>query len=156
MARKPVLLLFLLMLVLQHSKAQVYFKTSDLFKRPATDEKAGSLNIIQPPAIDTLISRYVLANRKLDGGLEGFRIQIFRSANRNAKEESSKERARFMIEFPDIPSYEKFAEPAYFLVKVGDYRTKLDCTKDLTLIRKKFPNAYPVPDIINFPDLNKK
>jgi hypothetical protein len=96
-------------------------------------------------------------NRLLAGGdMEGFRIQIYRNSNRNAREESNKVRAEFMIEFPDIPSYAEYAEPGYFLVKVGDFRTKLEGTKLLYLIRKKYPNAYMVPCNINFPDLNKK
>ena len=87
--------------------------------------------------------------------MEGFRIQIFRSSNRNAKEESNKERAKFMNEFPDIPSYAEFEKPGYFLVRVGDFRSKAELTKLLITIRKKFPNAYPVPCKINFPDLIK-
>jgi hypothetical protein len=155
MFKKVFLLISLLVSVLSYSEAQVFFKTADLFRKPETEEKSGSLNIFQQPGVDTLISRYVLANRKLNG-LDGFRIQIYRSSNKNARDESSKERARFMVEFPDIPSYAMFAEPAYFLVKAGDYRTKMEGTKQLISIRKKFPNAYLVPDIINFPDLNNK
>jgi hypothetical protein len=156
MIKKVFLSIYFLVSVLSHCEAQVFFKTADLFRKPDTDEKSGSLNIIQQSGVDTLISRYVLANRKLNGGLEGFRIQIFRSANRTAKEESSKERAKFMTEFPDIPSYPLFAPPAYFLVRAGDYRTKMEGTKQLISIRRKFPNAYLVPDVIIFPDLNKK
>ena len=88
--------------------------------------------------------------------MAGFRIQIFRSANRTAKEESNKERAEFMSEFPDIPSYKEFEKPGYFLVRVGDFRTKVEGTKLLFVVRRKFPNAYLVPDKINFPDLNTK
>ncbi len=47
-------------------------------------------------------------------------------------------------------------EPGYYKIRVGDYRTRTEGTKDLLMIRKEFPDAYLVPDIINFPDLNKK
>lgn len=154
MIKKVIVLFFLLMSGLLNCEAQVFFRTSDLFSKPNSDERSGSLNIYQQSGVDSIISRYVLANRKMDG-MEGFRIQIYRSSNKNAREESGKERARFMMEFPDIPSYPKFAPPAYFLVKAGDYRTKMEGTKQLLMVRKKFPNAYLVPDIINFPDLNK-
>ena len=60
-----------------------------------------------------------------------------------------------MIDFPEIPSYAEFAPPGYFIIRAGDYRTKIEGTKQLLLVRKKFPNAYLVPDIIKFPDLNK-
>ena len=143
-------------------EAQEFFKTSDLFRKPDSDKKSGSLNIIQEPNVDTLIYRYILANRVLkqqsngDGDMEGFRIQIYRSSNRNARDEANKARAEFMIEFPDFPStYILYQEPGYFLIRVGDFRTSVEGTKWLYLIRKKFPNAYIVQDKIKFPDLNK-
>ena len=155
MIKKQILFFVLLGFLLPVSKAQEYFKTSDLFQMPESNKKGGTLNIIQDPRLDSLISRYVMANRMLDGHMWGFRIQIYRSSTRNAREESNKARAEFMIEFPDIPSYTFYDKPGYFLVKVGDYRSKAELTKQLYLIRKKFPNAYPVPDKINFPDLIK-
>lgn len=133
-----------------------FIKTSDLFPSEIPSRKAGSLNIIQEPGIDTLVSRYILANRLYGGGMEGFRIQIYRSSSRNAREESNKVRAQFMVDFPDITSYSEYNRPGYFLVRVGDFRTRMEGTKTLYLIRKKYPNAYMVPCIINFPDLNKE
>ena len=89
--------------------------------------------------------------------MEGFRIQIYNSSNRNAKEISGKVSADFMSKFPNIVSYPPiFNKPSYYKVRVGDYRTRIEGTKDLLMIRKVFPDAYLVPDIINFPDLNKK
>ena len=40
--------------------------------------------------------------------MDGFRIQIYNSPNRNAREESGKVRAEFMSKFPDIVSYPPF------------------------------------------------
>ena len=93
--------------------------------------------------------------------MEGFRIQIYNSSNRNAREESGKVRAEFLnkfpeSEYPDIKSYTQFAQPGYYKIRVGNFRTKTEATKLFLLISKEFPNAYLVPDIINFPDLNKK
>jgi hypothetical protein len=157
MKKQTVFLSFFILFALNICDAQIFFRTADLFRYTGPRSGSGELNIIQNLSVDTLISRYVLANRLLAGGdMEGFRIQIYRNSNRNAREESNKVRAEFMIEFPDIPSYAEYAEPGYFLVKVGDFRTKLEGTKLLYLIRKKYPNAYMVPCNINFPDLNKK
>jgi hypothetical protein len=41
------------------------------------------------------------------------------------------------------------------MLRVGDYRTKVECYKDLILILKEFPDSYPVQTVINFPDLKK-
>jgi hypothetical protein len=143
------------------SNAQAFVKTSDLFSRQGGSGIYGQLKIIQDPSIDTLISRYILVNENVyrnNGryGMAGFRIQIFSSSNRNAREESNKVRAAFMSRFPDIPSYPLYAEPGYFKIRAGDFRTKTEATKLFMLVSKEFPDAYLVPDIINFPDLNTK
>jgi hypothetical protein len=141
--------------------AQAFVKTADLFNRPDATNHSGQLKIIQDPSVDTLISRYIFKNEKIYRdygryGMEGFRIQIYSSSNRNAREESNKARAAFMSKFPDIISYPLYAEPGYFKIRAGDFRTKTEATKLFLLISKEFPDAYLVPDIINFPDLNIK
>jgi hypothetical protein len=159
MIRKGILLIVLFTSVLNLCRAQEFFKTADLFRKPESVKKSGSLNIIQEPNVDTLIYRYILANQMLrqkgDGDMEGYRIQIYSSSNRKARDESNKIMAEFMIEFPDIPSYVRYREPGYFLVKAGNFRTKLEGTKWLSIVRRKYPNAYLVPDNIYFPDLIK-
>ena len=115
----------------------------------------GQLMIRQNPGVDSLIRRYILYNKRL-GGIEGFRIQIYSSSNTNAREESGKARAEFISKFPDIISYATFDKPGYYKIRVGDYMSKIEGTKYLLLIRRAFPDAYLVPDIINFPDRSKK
>ena len=137
------------------SLAQFTQGTSDLMHRNDVNSRMGKLIIEQDPRLDTLISRYILYNRKLNG-MEGFRIQIFNSSEKNARETSGKVRAEFMSKFPDIISYASFDRPGYYKIRVGDYRTRIEGTKYLLMVRKVFPDAYLVPDIINFPDLNKK
>lgn len=157
--------LYLLLIIFEFSSgsalAQSFIKTSDIFPMPANNRNAGELNLVQDLAIDTLVSRYILANvnmYKENGyyGMDGYRIQIYSSSNRNAREESNKARAEFMSKFPDIVSYPLYAEPGYFKVRVGDFRTKTEATKLFLLISREFPDAYLVPDLINFPDLNTK
>lgn len=143
------------------ASSQSFVRTSDIFKRVDDNSHTGQLNIIQNPAIDSLVSRYILMSKKVYKekgyyGMDGFRIQIYSSSNRNAREESSKARAEFMNKFPDITSYVLFADPGYFKIKVGDFRTKTEAIKLFLTIGKEFPDAYIVPDIINFPDQIKK
>jgi hypothetical protein len=141
--------------------SQSFVKTADILKRVDSNSNTGQLNIAQDPAVDSLICRYILMSRKTFKeksyyGMEGFRIQIYGSSNRNAREESNKARAEFMNEFPDIESYQLFADPGYFKIRVGDFRTKTDAVKLFLMISKKFPDSFIVADIINFPDLIKK
>jgi hypothetical protein len=158
MIRKAFLFLFILALSTGFCRSQAFIRTADLFSRPYD---AGQLNIIQSQAIDTLLSRSILSNKKQktsEGkqGMQGFRIQIYYSSVRSAREESSKARAEFISKFPDLISYAEYQEPGWFMVRAGDYRSKTEGYKDLLLVRKVFPNAYLVPTTINFPDLKEK
>lgn len=155
---------FLIFIILGFStlivSSQTIISSSDLFKKKTDNPGAGQINIFQEPALDTLISRYILANRiqeeKNGPGIEGFRIQIYNNSNRNAREESAKVQAEFMSQFPDIKSYLIFAQPGYYKVRVGNFRSRTEATRLYLTISKKFPNADLVPDIISLPDLNNK
>jgi hypothetical protein len=108
-----------------------------------------------------MITRYILGNKNLEErngytGVEGFRIQIYNNSDRNAKIESAKVRQEFMNQFPDVVSYLLFAEPAWYKVRVGNFRSRTEATRLFLIVSKKFPNADLVPDIINLPDLNIK
>ena len=154
MLSKFVFSMFLAAVTYSICSAQGMNTTAGLFYRNENEGNSiGQLNIYQDPGIDTLISRYIIYNMKLNG-LEGFRIQVYSSSNKNAREESGKKRAEFISKFPDIKSYASFEPPAYYKIRVGDYRSKIEGTKDLMMVRKVFPDAILVPDIINFPDPN--
>jgi hypothetical protein len=163
MIRKIFLFLIILVLTVDFCNSQAFIRTTDLFKRP---ESSGKLSITQNPGIDTLLSRYIILNKKLrtnEGtqGMYGFRIQIYFSSVRNASKESAKAMAEFIEKFPEnkfpkLKSYAQFQEPGWYIVRAGDFRTKTECYKYLMMVQKEFPNAYSVPDIINFPDLINK
>ncbi|HLN21212.1 MAG TPA: SPOR domain-containing protein [Bacteroidales bacterium] len=158
MLKRILFVIFLTSVLCARAGAQSYVKTTDLFKR--ADKESGELNIIQHPAIDTLLSRYILMSMRVyeeNGyyGMNGYRIQIYSSSNRNAREESRKADAEFVNRFPDVTSRVLYSEPGYFKVRVGDFRTKAEATRLFLEISRVFPDAYIVPDIIRFPELNK-
>lgn len=160
MGRKISLFVIIILLTADFCRSQGFIMTADLMKRP--DEKnSGTLTIFQDRGIDSLISRSIMANARLrtmegNRGIQGYRIQIYYSSVRNAREESARARAEFINKFPNFVSYVQYQEPGYFMVRVGDYRTKTELYKDLMAIRRVFPNAYHVPAIINFPGLTQE
>jgi hypothetical protein len=161
MIRKFILFLIIPCLSTGVLTAQSFVRTSELFRPGADNSRSGQLNIIQDPAIDTLINRCILINQNLKQinghyGMVGFRIQIYASSNRMAKEEAPKVYADFFNKFPDIKLYSLFAKPAYYKIRAGDFRTKTEATKLYLIVSKEFPDAYLVPDFINYPDLNTK
>jgi len=154
MLKNTLLLIFVLSFSYSLCFAQNSGLTTELLERKERNPNMGNLVIYQNTAIDSLIYRYILYNKRLNG-LEGFRIQIYSSSDKSARVESGKVRQEFITKFPDIISYASFDRPGYYKIRVGDYRTRIEGTKYLLMIRKVFPDAYLVPDVINFPDLNK-
>jgi hypothetical protein len=157
MARKVFLLLFTLILNAGFCRAQAFIRAADLFSRPGSQ---GELNINQSSAIDTLLSRYIVSNKKYkttDGkqGMPGSRIQIYYSSVRYAREESNKVMLQFLNKFGDMKAYVQYQDPGWYMVRVGNYRTKAEAYKDFMEIKKLFPDAYIVPATIVFPDLIK-
>jgi len=141
--------------------AQSFVRTSDLFQKYDANYNTGRLEIYQPPELDSLIKRHILFNQnqfKVNNhyGMDGYRIQIYNNNNRNARDESTNIRVAFMSRYPDVTSYQLYADPGYFRVRVGDFRTKAEAVKLLQRINREFPNAYIVPCFINFPELNIK
>lgn len=153
MKKKVFFLLILTIVSLDICLAQNRNSTAEIMSRRNAGLNTGELKIYQDPGIDSLIGRYILYNLRLNG-LEGFRIQIYNSSNKNARDESGKVRAEFMSRFPDIESYASFDKPSYYKIRAGNYRSRIEGTRYLLMIRKVFPDAILVPDIINFPDQN--
>ncbi len=161
MIRKLFLLSVILGFYTAYGSAQTFVSTATLFKRQMVPYNSGTLNIIQSRAVDSLISRYIMINNELriendHYGMSGFRIQIFNSSTRNAREESNKIMAEFLSKFPDVKAYALYAQPGWFKIRVGDFRTKAEAIRLFLAISKVYPDSYIVPDFINFPDLIKK
>lgn len=110
---------------------------------------AERLIVAQDPAIDTLVSRHILMNASKNG-VDGWRIQIYRGGHRTANEDSNRIRARFMEDYPEIPTYRTFDRPNWFKVKVGDFRTREEAARVFFDIQGKYPDAYLIRDVIAF------
>lgn len=114
----------------------------------------GELIIYQDAAIDTLISRHVEANR-LSGGVDGYRIQVYRKSHRTAREEADKVMARLISDYPDLKAYQDFERPNFYIVRLGDFRTRIEATKMLTMVRRSFSDSYIVRQKINLPETTR-
>lgn len=152
MIRKIIALGFVMFVVVPGLFAQKLIKAETIIK--AGEEYKGELRLIQDPAIDTLLTRHIVASRK-HGGFDGFRIQIYNGSKRNARELANEANSEFISKYPGIKSYLRFDPPNFFKVRVGNYRSKGDAIHDFQSIKKIFPNAYIVPDIIEFPELDE-
>ncbi len=103
--------------------------------------------------LDKMVNWQVEKNIKRDG-IEGFRVEIFFSAELNAKEQALNKKVEFLSQYPDYAVHIKYDAPN-FRVRVGDFRTKNEALKLYKEIEKDYPVAFIVADKIEFPLLKK-
>jgi len=147
--KRPVLITILMVFLSMSMAAQGSFSVQAIMNQGRSWSEADRLVIVEDPAIDTLINRHIIGNA-LKGGIDGWRIQIYRGGHRTASEDANRVRARFMEDYPDIKTYLTFDKPNWFKVKVGDYRTREEAAKVFFGIMQKYPDAYLIRDVIGF------
>jgi hypothetical protein len=113
--------------------------------------REGNLEIRQDPRLDELLQRHINYNKK-KGGMNGYRIQIFFGSGRTARDDANETKAKFLSYFPDVKAHILYQSP-FYKVRIGDFRTKNETLKFYRKIQRRFPNAYIIPDIIEFPEL---
>lgn len=82
--------------------------------------------------------------------LNGFRIRIFFDNKQTARAQSEEVEKLFAEQFPQYPVYRTYTNP-YFKVAVGDFRTKSDAMRVLEVIKRDYPKAFIIKDVINYP-----
>jgi hypothetical protein len=115
------------------------------------NELLEKLPISQDPRITDLLVRHSEINHRRRG-TDGFRLEIFFSSDYKAREQSTRVKNEFNLVFPDTPAYVLFQTPN-FKVRIGDFRNKSEALKAKAYIASKYPNAFIVKDIIQFPEL---
>lgn len=85
---------------------------------------------------------------QIDCGSNGFRIQIYRGKSR---EEASKARRRSYELFPNLTPYFIYSSPNY-RVRVGDFLKLSECEILVKKIKKEFPDAILVPEMVKLRD----
>ncbi|HBH06273.1 MAG TPA: hypothetical protein DDX92_06700 [Flavobacteriales bacterium] len=113
------------------------------------DRTGGSVILEYPMHLELVDSLYV-AQMKKHPELNGFRIMVFRESGANSRTIAR----RFMLEFsgsnPEIPVYLKWQSP-HWEVRCGNYRSRLEASKTLMAIRKRYPGAFITRDKIDSP-----
>lgn len=77
--------------------------------------------------------------------IEGYRIQIYRGRSRI---QASQAREKSYEIFPNATPYMIYSAPTY-RVRVGDFLAPSECKPFLKVLKKEFPTALVVPDIVN-------
>jgi hypothetical protein len=112
-----------------------------------------NLSVNQDERLDKMLNWHIEKNIKMDG-MEGFRVEVFFSADYDALEQAKNQKVKFLSKYPDYAVHIKYDAPN-FKVRIGDFRTKNEALKLLKEIDRNYPMAFIVPDKIKFPLLKK-
>lgn len=77
--------------------------------------------------------------------IEGWRIQVYRG---NSREEASRARQKSYELFPNVTPYLFYRTPTY-RVRIGDFLEPYEYKRIYKIVKKEFPNALVVPDVVN-------
>lgn len=100
-------------------------------------------NIIDHSDIQRYIESHGIVAKKKPF-IEGYRIQIFNSNNR---EEATKAKSDFYAKYPNMRAYTVYQQP-YYKVRVGDYPNPESAKADLRKMAKSYPSSFLVPEQI--------
>ena len=118
-----------------------------LFHSPSDSPE---VKIIQEKKLDELLILYMEQNRKLEG-IPCYWIRIYSGSAHDAREKAYETKARFLRKYDGIRNDVIYDDPN-FKVYIGGYRSKSETLKLLNQVKKDFPTAFIVYDIIDFPE----
>jgi hypothetical protein len=123
------------------------------FNLAGQPEGEGELNIYADPRIDSLLQLHITYNEAFPV-IDGYRIHIFMESGNEALLHAEEVKEKFEEKYEEVPAYITFGEP-YYRVRVGDFRTRLEASRFLERINRKYPNAWVIREKINLPTLPK-
>lgn len=149
---KRLILSGIVLLVTQAVIAQVTFpqQAQHVPNRP---EILIGLQLDQDPRLDKLLNWHIEKNKRINGR-EGYRVEIFFSSERDAKQKALNKKVEFLSLYPETTVHVKYDSPN-FRVRVGDFRTKNEALKLHQEIKETYPMAFIVADKIDFPLLKQ-
>ena len=111
------------------------------------------VEVIADGRLQTILEKHVEYNR-MTKTIKGFRIKVATFTGEGAKDEAFLLKNELLGVFTQIRTYVIFDEP-YFVVKLGDFPTRLDAYVVLMQIKSKLPTALIIQDYINAPVINE-
>ncbi len=111
-----------------------------------------NVNIKKEHGIDELLNKHIHYNEVMKT-ISGFRIQIFSGTGNYSKSNAINERTIFLNRYSNAEAHIIFSSP-YYIVRIGDFRTKLEAEAFRQRILTHYPDAYIVRDDIKIPVSN--
>lgn len=112
------------------------------------------VEVVADGRLQTILEKHVEYNRMAQT-TKGFRIKVATYTGEGAKDKAFELKSSLLEAYPRLRSYVIFDEP-YFIVKIGDFTTKLDAYSTFSELKKQVPTALIIQDYINMPIINEE
>lgn len=114
-------------------------------------QDSSSVMLSQDDRVNKLIRAHTQWNESVDG-ISGYKVQIFFDSGNNSKKRAMDKRAEFIQQFSGAEVTLLFQSPNY-MIRVGNFRTRLEAEGFLKKIAYAYPNAFIVKDLIKIKPL---
>lgn len=115
--------------------AQELSKERDIFTHIATQSAGGDVTITQPDWLRNIVG---MKPHTSSGVVSEYRIQVYTSNMRGAKQEAYKLAGQLRSLVPDIPSYVTYRAP-FWRLSIGDYSSRQEAQQQLNTLRASYP-----------------
>ena len=148
MNKSKFLIIIILLLSLNVSAQQLTLKMgeNDLFTSQNNDKNFGTIYIIQDAALNELVNKHSFLNKNLTY-TPGYRLQVFFSSARSARQEAERIQKRFKLGSYNLSVYLEYKAP-FWKVKLGDFKTKNEALRAKKKLAKDFPNSWIIKEMV--------
>jgi hypothetical protein len=115
--------------------------------------QTGNVTIKKDQRIDALVQKQsAVIPPAVKTEIDGYRIQLVFDGNKDVVNNA---RSKFISKYPKVDTYIEFNAPN-FILKAGDFRTKLEAEKIKAGIELDFPTSFIIKERVNIPRLEKE
>ncbi len=111
------------------------------------------VEVVADGRLQTILEQHILYN-EISKTVSGYRIRLAVFSGTGAKQKAFAIKEEIEENYTDIPIYVIFNEPN-FIVKCGDYLTRLDAYSAFQVLKDPYPKSTIIKDMVNLPVLNK-
>lgn len=150
MLKKTIVFLLFALLIINSASAQeqltLKLGENDIYTPENNANATGTVYIIQDSKLNDLVSKNVYLNEKLKY-TPGYRLQVFFSSDRSARQESEKIKKKLKVTNPDLAVYIEYNAP-FWKVKLGDFKTENEALRLRKKLMDDFPNSWVINEMV--------
>ena len=129
------------------------FVLFSVFYSTVVNAQTGEIQVIKDKRIDALVDKQSkVTPPDIKPQIDGFRVQVFFDSE---KSKINAARSQVIAKFPKTDTYITYNAPN-FILKVGDFRTRLEAERVKAQLEVEFPTSFIVTEKVYLPRLQRE